>query len=194
MKVAIYTRVSTEDQHNAVQVEALKAWIVARGHEIGEVYEDTISGTKRDRPAMDRLLAECSTNHIEAVAVVKLDRLARSVSHLLKLSADFASTSTELLIKDQDLDTSTPAGRLLFTMLGAIAEFEADLIRERTKAGMDYARSQGVKLGRPKVVELTRVDAQVLVENHGSQRAAAEALGVSRGVITRALAQPLAMH
>jgi len=156
MKVAIYARVSTDrgEQDPAVQVEALRRWLEARGDEVTRVFTDAISGAVRERPELDNLLAMAAVGdreYFDAVAIVKLDRLARSTRHLLDLASYFEEHGVDLLVKDQQIDTSTPMGRFMFTILSAVAEFERDLIRERTVAGLEHARHNGKVLGRPQV-------------------------------------------
>jgi len=152
MRVAIYARVSKDrgEQNPAIQVEALLKWIRERGHEPARVFVDHVTGSLRERPELDALLAEVEAHAFDAVAVVKLDRLARSTRHLLDLAAHFEAHGVDLMVKDQPVDTTTPAGRLMFAVLGAVAEFERDLIRERTKAGLEHARNNGRVLGRPR--------------------------------------------
>ena len=133
-RVALYARVSTTDQNTDAQVTALREYAAARGLEVEEesVYVDAgVSGAKDRRPALDRMLADARRRRFDAVACTKLDRLARSVRHLLNLGAELESLGVDLIVLDQALDTSTPSGRLLFALLGAIAEFERDLIRSR---------------------------------------------------------------
>lgn len=151
MRVAIYARVSTDtgEQDVAVQVEALLRWVREREDTVARVFTDTISGSVRERPELDKLLCAAAEEQFDAVAIVKLDRLARSTRHLLDLAAYFEEHDVDLLVKDQAIDTTTPVGRFMFTVLGAVAEFERDLIRERTVAGLEHARRQGKRLGRP---------------------------------------------
>lgn len=156
MRVAIYARVSTDDkgQDPAVQIEALQRWLQERSDHAVGLFVDSISGSVRERPELDRLLdmaAVGENEYFDAVAIVKLDRLARSTRHLLDLAAFFEEHGVDLLVKDQQIDTSTPMGRFMFTVLGAVAEFERDLIRERTVAGLEHARRKGKVLGRPRV-------------------------------------------
>jgi DNA invertase Pin-like site-specific DNA recombinase len=157
MRVAIYARVSTGEQSVSVQTEELRAWLEANGHEVVAEYTEVISGAKRARRfELDSMLnavgrdVSLRPGAFEAVAVVKLDRLARSTQHLIELSASLEASGVDLMVKDQAIDTSTPAGKLMFHMLAAIAEFERDLIRERTRAGMAHAKRRGAPIGRPK--------------------------------------------
>lgn len=189
--VAIYARVSTDrgEQDPQVQVDALKRWVEANGNTVGKVYVDHISGRAKTRPALDNLLAdlEAGIHGLEAIAVVKLDRLGRSVRNLIQLVTSFEEMGVDLMVKDQQIDTSTGSGKLLFHILGAMAEFERDLISERTKAGMAYARDhKGVKLGRKRrKIDLPR--AQRLRHTHGSIAAAARIMEIPVRTLGRRL-------
>ncbi|HME70612.1 MAG TPA: recombinase family protein [Myxococcota bacterium] len=156
-RVALYARVSTTDQRPEIQVESLRGYSQARGlGVVGEYVDHGVSGAKDRRPALDRLLADARRRRFDVVACVKLDRLARSVHHLTSLAREFEALGIDLVVLDQAIDTSTPAGRLLFHVLGSIAEFERDLIRERTVAGMRAAKKRGARIGRPQA-DLDRV-------------------------------------
>ncbi len=126
MRVSLYARVSTTDQHPEVQLHALREYARARGLEVIEEFVDQgVSGAKDRRPALDRLLKDAQRQRFDLVACVKLDRLARSVRHLTTLAAEFEALGIGLVVLDQAIDTTTPSGRLLFHVLGAIAEFGA---------------------------------------------------------------------
>jgi len=153
MRIGLYARVSTADQSTAPQLDVLRAYAKARGLVVAEEYVDEgQSGAKARRPALDQMLADARRRRLDAVACVKLDRLARSVRHLTEMAAEFDALGVGLVVLDQAIDTTTPAGRLLFHVLGSIAEFERDLIRERTVAGMAAARRRGARIGRPRAI------------------------------------------
>jgi DNA invertase Pin-like site-specific DNA recombinase len=144
MRVALYARVSTGDQTVDPQLDALRSYATARRLEIVEEYIDQgVSGSKDRRPALDDLMVPAKCRAFDALAIVKLDRLARSVRHLTQIGAELEALGIDLIVVDQGIDTSTPSGRLLFNVLGSIAEFERDLIRERTRAGLKAARKRG---------------------------------------------------
>ena len=146
-----------------------------------------VSGAREKRPALDALLAAVRARKIDVVACVKLDRLARSVHHLVALMREFEALGVDLVVLDQQIDTTTPAGRLLFHVLAAIAEFERDLIRDRVLAGLKRAKAQGVRVGRPRIpVDMSRVLA--LKAQRKSLRSIARSLGVSPMAVSRALA------
>jgi DNA invertase Pin-like site-specific DNA recombinase len=187
LRAGLYCRVSTTGQTAENQLLALRSFATARGWTVTEFVDHGQSGAKERRPALDALLGAVRTRHVDVVACVKLDRLARSVHHLVAMVREFEALSVDLIVLDQAIDTTTPSGRLLFHVLAAISEFEKDLIRDRVLAGLRRAKAQGVRLGRPRVaVDLGRA---VTMRNEGkSMRAVARALGVSAMAVSRALA------
>ena len=188
-RIALYARVSTTDQRPEVQLHSLREYAAARRLEVGEEYTDHgVSGAKDRRPALDRLVADARRRRFDAIAAVKLDRLARSVRHLTALAGELEALGVDLVVLDQAIDTSTPAGRLLFNVLGSIAEFERDLIRERVSAGMAAAKRRGAKVGGPRVV----VDAERVARLRRAGRSIREIaamLGTSKDAIARTLAR-----
>ena len=186
-RLALYARVSTLDQHPEVQLEPLREYARARGFQVVEEYVDHgVSGAKARRPGLDRLTADAGRRRFDVVACVKLDRLARSVRHLTTLAGEFEALGVGLVVLDQAIDTTTPSGRLLFNVLGSIAEFERDLIRERTVAGIRAARRRGKRIGRPRV-HVPRARAQALLREGKSVSGVARELGVARSTLQRAL-------
>ncbi len=186
MRIGLYARVSTNDQHPEVQLHALREYVRARSLELVEEFVDQgVSGAKDRRPALDRLLKDARRRRFDLVACVKLDRLARSVRHLTTLAAEFEALGIGLVVLDQAIDTTTPSGRLLFHVLGAIAEFERDLIRERTVAGMRAAKRRGKRIGRPRAINGSASFAleRGLAEGRSISSLARE-LGVSRATVT----------
>jgi putative DNA-invertase from lambdoid prophage Rac len=154
MNTALYLRVSTTDQSTDSQRIELKEACRSRGWKVVAEYEDVISGSKHQRPGLDRLRADIKNGAIEVVAVVKIDRLARSLKDFLMLVQEFDAAGVALVATSQGIDTSkgNACGRLQMNVLSAVAEFERDLIRERTKAGLVAAKARGSKLGRPSAV------------------------------------------
>jgi DNA invertase Pin-like site-specific DNA recombinase len=149
-RVALYARVSTNDQRLDLQLDELRQLCNRRGWVIaGEYIDKGVSGSRKKRPGLERLLAEARRDTFDVVGTWKLDRLARSVSHLLQLKEEFDDLGIDFFSLTETLDTATPQGRMIFTILGAVAEFERDLIRERIRAGMNAARARGTKMGRP---------------------------------------------
>jgi DNA invertase Pin-like site-specific DNA recombinase len=188
VRVGLYARVSTDGQTPENQLQPLRAFAAARGWVPVEFIDHGISGAKDRRPALDALLAAVRGRKVDVVAVTKLDRLARSTRHLVTLAAEFEALGVDLTVLEQAIDTTTPAGRLLFHVLAAISEFERDLIRDRVMAGLRRARSQGRRLGRPRLHEVDDARARALLAEGRSLRATARALGVPHVAVSRALA------
>jgi len=189
-RAALYVRVSTNEQTPASQLDGLGAYAEARGFEVIEEYVDAgVSGAAgARRPALDRLVADARRRRFDVVAITKLDRLARSVRHLVELAAEFEALGVDLVVTDQAIDTSTPSGRLLFHVLSSIAEFERDLIRERTRDGLAAARRRGQVLGRPRVLDRRAQDRARRLRRAGKTlREIAGLVGVSRATVGRAL-------
>jgi DNA invertase Pin-like site-specific DNA recombinase len=154
-RVAIYARVSTnKDQTVENQTMYLTEWCEGRHHTLVAVYTDQgISGAKgRDkRPGLDAMLRDALLGKFDMVAVTDISRLGRSMQHLIEIVRDLDALRVDLFIRDQAIDTSTPAGQLFFHISGAFAEYQRALIREQTKLGLDRARRKGKRLGRPPV-------------------------------------------
>lgn len=181
-KIALYARCSTAEQHPDAQLHELRDYARRRGAEAIEYVDRAESGAKDRRPGLDRLMAAARRRRIDAIACTKLDRLARSVRHLTALAAELEALGVDIVVLDQAIDTGTPTGRLLFHVLGAIAEFERDLCRERTRAGLAAARRRGKRLGRPRALDATATERARDLRHHGaSVREVARALGVSLG-------------
>src|SRR5712664_1188779 len=155
MRVAIYARVSTANngQDPTMQTRELCEYAQRRGWTVAGEYVDIgISGTKEKRQELDRLMVDAYRGRFDAVLVWKFDRFARSVSHLLRALETFQALGVHFVSLSESLDTSTPAGKMVFTVLGAVAELERSLIVERVKAGLRNARAKGKRLGRPRVI------------------------------------------
>jgi putative DNA-invertase from lambdoid prophage Rac len=151
MNAAIYARVSTTDQTNAIQVRELKDYIERRGWTLARVYQDQMSGAKASRPGLDQLMADARCRRFDVVVVWKLDRFGRSLVHCVSGIQDLASMGIRFIATSQGLDTdeSNPASKLLMHILAAVAQFERELIHERVSAGMKAARKNGTKTGNP---------------------------------------------
>ncbi len=189
MKAALYARVSTahNGQDPELQLRELREYCERRGWQLVREYVDVgISGTKEKRPQLDQLLADAHRRRFDAVIVWKFDRFARSVSHLLRALETFQSLGIEFVSLTEGVDTSTPAGKMVFTVLGAVAELERSLIVERVKAGLRNARAKGKRLGRPKVTVDARRIAALRAEGH-SWRIVCEKTGLTKGTAQRAL-------
>src|SRR6185436_17723751 len=154
MKTAIYARVTTVNgQSPQMQLRELRGYCKRRGWPIVREFVDVgVSGGKEKRPQLDHLVADAHKRHFDAVVVWKFDRFARSVSHLLRALESFRALSIAFVSFSEQLDTATPAGKMVFTVLGAVAELERGLIVERVKVGSRNARAKGKRLGRSRVV------------------------------------------
>jgi len=149
MKVAIYARVSTEDQNADKQVDICQESCRKESHEIFKIYKDVISGTKESRPEFNKLLEDMRHYKFDAIMVTKLDRLGRSLIHLLGLIDEFNKKGIAFIAVTQNIDTASPGGRLQMQIIGAFAEFERSIISERTKEGLRKAIGVG-KRGKDK--------------------------------------------
>jgi DNA invertase Pin-like site-specific DNA recombinase len=187
VRAAIYARVSTTNngQDPEVQLRELREYCQRRGWVVASEFVDVgISGMKEKRPELDRLLADAHRRRFDAVVVWKFDRFARSVSHLLRALETFQSLGIEFVSLTEGVDTSTPMGKMVFTVLGAVAELERSLIVERVKAGLRNARAKGKRLGRPRrALDGPRIAA--LRANGLGWRAIAQQLGVGVGTLYR---------
>src|ERR1700730_11440352 len=153
IRVALYARVSTcnGQQDPELQLRELREYARLRGLTIVGEYIDRISGSKDSRPALNRLMADASQRKFDAVLVWKLDRFGRSLRHLVNALAELEALGLTFISLRDNLDLSTPSGRLMFQIIGAMAEFERSLIQERVKAGLRNAKAKGKRLGRPRV-------------------------------------------
>ena len=184
-KVAIYARVSTVNhgQDVSLQTRELHQFAEARGWTItGEYVDSGVSGAKDSRPELNRLMADAKRRRFDVVLVWKLDRFGRSLRHLVNALAEFESLNIAFVSLSDNLDLSTASGRLMFNIIGAMAEFERELIRERVRAGMKNARAKGTRIGRPRL----RVDAAKIATLRAaglSWPKIARELGVSVGTV-----------
>lgn len=182
-RAAIYVRVSTGDQNTAMQEAELKDSAERRGWQI-KVYRDHAqSGAKEKRPGLDALLVDVRRHQIDVVMVWALDRLARSVKHLLELAEEFNALGVHLVALKQSIDTSSPAGMLTYVVLSEVAAFERDMLRERVRAGLRNAKLKGKRLGRPSLHQLTPEEITKLrrdrKQNHTPFRKLAKTFGTT---------------
>jgi DNA invertase Pin-like site-specific DNA recombinase len=147
-RVAIYTRVSTADQHPETQLLDLRAMAGQRGYEIVHEYSDTISGAKSKRPGLDALMADARRHRFDVVLVAAFDRVARSARHFLEVLDELNHLGIEFVSFLENIDTGGPLGRAMVIIVGAIAELERSLIIERVRAGMRRAKLEGRRIGR----------------------------------------------
>ena len=194
MKAALYARVSTLDkgQHVELQLRDLREYARARGWEIVREYVDEgISGAKDRRPALDDLMADARRRRVDIVAVWRLDRLGRSLRHLIGILDELHALGVGFVSIGESLDLTTPAGRLMFHLLGAFAQFEREIIRERVRAGMANAKAKGKAIGRRPKIALGDLRTAVELKGQGeSIRGIAAELGVSKSAVHKALRRP----
>jgi DNA invertase Pin-like site-specific DNA recombinase len=188
IRAEIYARVSTG--HNAqdptMQTRELEEYCQRRGWQVADCYVDTgISGSKESRPELDRLMTDARQRKLDVVLVWKLDRFGRSLKHLVNALAEFEALGITFASLKDNLDLSTPSGRLMFQIIGAMAEFERSLIQERVRAGLRNAKAKGRKLGRPRI----SVDSQEIARLRAQGRSwstVCREVGVSKGSAQRA--------
>jgi DNA invertase Pin-like site-specific DNA recombinase len=151
-RVALYARVSTlNGQDPGMQLSELREYAARRGWTVsGEYVDQGVSGSKESRPQLNRLTADAHRRAFDAVLVWKIDRYGRSLKHLVNALADLSAYGVAFVSFRDNLDLSTPSGRLMFQIIGAMAEFERSLIQERVRAGLRNARAKGKKFGRPR--------------------------------------------
>ena len=185
-RAAIYTRISTADQNADLQKQELPEYCERRSWEVTEIYEDRIGGGKERRLGLDRLMVDARRRKFDVVVVWRFDRFARSTSHLLRALEDFSALGVDFVSTTEAIDTSTPTGKMVFTVLGAVAELERSIIRERVIAGQKAAKRRGVQFGRPCVsVDAAHV---VRLRSQGlSWRAIATLTGVAKDTLRRSL-------
>ena len=182
MRCAIYARVSTLDQEPENQLQELRQYVAARGWTAVEYVDRGVSGAKDRRPALDQLVADARRRKVDVLLCWRLDRLGRNLRHLVVLLEDLHATGVAFVSLNEGIDATTPAGKLQLHILGALAEFERGRIRERVMAGLQRARTQGKRLGRPRKARPT-----ILVPG-GSVREAARVWGVSKSTAARWIA------
>ena len=153
MRAVIYGRVSTADKQDVtMQTSELAEYVRRREWQLTSEYTDKITGASDRRPGLDRMLADARSRKLDVIVIWKLDRLFRDLRHMVNLIAELQALGVALVSVRDNLDLSTPAGRLQFHIISAMAEFEKALIVERVRAGVKHARAQGKTLGRPRVI------------------------------------------
>jgi DNA invertase Pin-like site-specific DNA recombinase len=191
MKAALYARVSTLDkgQDTEVQLTDLRSYAQARGWTVvGEYVDKGQSGAKDRRPELDRLMKDAGKRKIDLIVCWRLDRLGRSLKHLILTLDELQGLGVGFVSYNENLDLTSSTGRLMFQLLGAFAEFERNMIKERVIAGLNHARAKGKKLGRPGV-DLDREKLIELRDQGLTMRAMADKLGVSLGLVHKTLSK-----
>src|SRR6266850_4739746 len=183
MRIGIYARVSTKDQSCELQLRDLRTYCAARRFDLVREYVDVgQSGARDPRPKLNILMDDARKRQFDAIVVWRFDRFARSTKHLLSALEEFRSLGIQFISYQENMDTSSPLGQALFTIVSAVAQLERDLIRERVSAGIRNARENGKKFGRPKsTVDRERI--LELKERGLSLRQIAEKLGVGYGTV-----------
>jgi DNA invertase Pin-like site-specific DNA recombinase len=191
-RAAVYLRVSTANQTTENQLRQLRKVAAQRGWRVVDVYEDRgVSGAKgRDaRPSFDRLHRDAARGKIDIVLAWSVDRLGRSLHHVVAFMAELGQLGVDLYLHQQAVDSSTPAGKAMLSMCGVFAEFERGIIAERVRAGLDRARAQGKQLGRPRIsLDLETAIRQRRARGSGILKIARE-VGVGVSVVQRVVRQ-----
>ena len=186
-RVAVYARVSTSDQSTESQLLDLRRYTRERGWTIFKEYVDEgISGTKDSRPALNQLMNDAKKRRFDAVLVWRFDRFARSTKHLILALEEFKNLGVDFVSYQENIDTSSPLGSAIFTIISAVAQLERDIIAERVKAGLRRAVETGKRLGRP-AVKLDQERLRELSQQGLSIRAIARKLGLSKSMVARNL-------
>jgi DNA invertase Pin-like site-specific DNA recombinase len=182
VRAAVYARVSTLDQEPENQLLELRRYIAARGWTGVEYVDHGVSGSKESRPALDALVRDAKRRKFDVLVCWRLDRLGRNLRHLILLLDELTALGIGFVTLGEGIDTTSPSGRLVLHVLGAISEFERERLRERVLAGLRRARNDGKRLGRPRApLPLERLQTVAGLSN----RAAAKRLGVARSTIER---------
>ncbi len=184
--VAIYARVSTDKQKVDMQLNELRQFVARSGWNIYEEYIDqNFSGGNTKRPAFTAMMDAARKRKFDLLLVWKLDRLSRSLKDLIVTLDELGSCGIDFVSYDNNLDTSTPTGKLVFQIVGAVAEFEKEIIRERVVAGLATARNKGKRLGRPPVSRYVYDQALKMRSDGLSYRNIGKVLGIDEGTIRK---------
>ncbi len=192
MKIAIYTRVSTQDQSTEMQTQDLKRYCDQRGFEVYKEYSDQgFSGTKDKRPALDELMNDAKKKRFDAVLCWRFDRFARSTKHLITALEEFRHLGIEFISYQENIDTSSPLGKAMFTIVSAIAELERNILLERVRAGLRRAKESGKILGRPKRMDLDVTELRRMRNKEKlSYRQIGKKVGASSTLVFKTLQKP----
>ena len=184
--VAIYARVSTDKQKVDMQLQELRLFVKRSGWTIYNEYIDHgFTGANTNRPAFNIMMDEAKKRKFNILLIWKLDRLSRSMKDLINTLDELGHYGINFISYDNNLDTTTPTGKLVFHVIGAVAEFEKDIIRDRVIAGLTHAKSQGKRLGRPPLSDGKLTEAKKLLKQGLSMRAVEKKLGVGEGTIRK---------
>jgi len=188
VRVGIYARVSTRDQSTETQLLDLRRYTRERGWQVFKEYIDEgISGTKDSRPALNELMNDAKKRRFDAILVWRFDRFARSTRHLINALEEFKNLGIDFVSFQENIDTSSPLGSAIFTIISAVAQLERDIIAERVKAGLRRARESGKVLGRPRGMTIDSERAQELRQQGLTMARIAEEMSTSAATVCRAL-------
>lgn len=183
-RTVIYARVSTLDQNPRMQLRELRQYAKNRKFQIGHEYIDRVSGARERRPQLDLLMRDVRAGNVDTVLVWKFDRFARSTKQLVTVLEEFQHLDIAFISMTEQVDTGSPVGKAMFTIISAIAEFERSLISERVRAGMSRAKAEGKRVSRPRIDTDTQREIKRLRKKEKlSIRQIAERTGVSRGTV-----------
>ena len=186
-RVAVYARVSTKDQSVDMQLNDLERYSKERGLNVFKVYQDDgVSGTKETRPALSKLMNDARKRKFDLVLVWRFDRFARSTKHLVNALYEFRNLGIDFISYQENIDTSSPLGEAIFTIISAMSKLERDIIAERVKGGLRKAKASGKRLGRPE----SEVDVNKVIEykeQGKSIREIAKEMGIHRSKVERTL-------
>jgi putative DNA-invertase from lambdoid prophage Rac len=192
-RVGVYVRVSLGTQSTQAQEVALNDFAAAKGWCIHKVYADTgVSGAKEHRPALDEMWADCRKRRIDTCLIFSLDRLARSLKQLIHSLDEFGRLGIDLVCLRQDIDTTSSTGRLLYHIVGAVCEFERDLIRSRVVSGMENARRKGKHIGRPPLRRFSPRERAEIQEARAREQTSIRKLAIRHGTTQFMISQILA--
>lgn len=187
-RALLYARCSTKnDQRPEVQIQELQDYANARGWQVESdniIVDEGLSGRNPNRPGLQKLMSLARSRKIDCILILKLDRLFRSLKHIIVTLEELNEIGVELVSIKENLDMSTSAGRLLVHLISSFAEFEAELARERTLIGIEYSRRKGVKLGRPSTVDYEKI---IELRNQGMSYRQLQKLGYSSWAIQQAV-------
>ena len=183
-RAAIYARVSTRDQNPDMQIQELRQYAKARDFTVTHEFVDHESGAKESRPELDKLWQVVKARDVDVVLVWKFDRFSRSTKQLINALSEFENLGVDFISKTDQIDTTSPAGRALFTMISAFAQFERDIISERIKAGLDRARAEGREPGRPPRPDAQKQEIRKLRQQGLSYTQIANKTGIPRSTVS----------
>jgi len=187
--IAIYARVSTQDQSTESQLLDLRQYATSRGWCVFKEYTDNgVSGSTDNRPALNELMDDAKKRKFGVVLVWRFDRFARSTKHLILALEEFRNLGVDFVSYQENIDTSSPLGSAIFTIISAVAQLERDIIAERVKAGLRRAKENGKKLGRPRA-EVSKGEIYRLHSHGLSLRQIATQLNISKSTVARYLTQ-----